>query len=104
MTLIYWVHFTQVDAEFYFHASCLPISYKVYAVYGPDDFVHTPFFKWMNQLLVFQESGFLIGFTGFFLGNYLQSRLHILSQLFLLTAGSQASRLCLIRRAVEPGT
>lgn len=36
-SLIYWVHFTQVDDEFYFHASCLPISYKVYAVYGPDE-------------------------------------------------------------------
>lgn len=71
MTLIYWVHFTQVDNEFYFHASGLPISYKVYAVYGPDDGVPTSFFNWMNQLLVFQESGSLIRFTGFFLGDYL---------------------------------
>lgn len=58
-------------------------------------------FCWMNQLLFFQETRSLIGFTGFFLGNYLQSWLHILFQPFLLTAASQASHLCLIRRAVE---
>lgn len=50
MTLIYWVHFPQVDDEFYFHASCLPISYKVYAVYGPGEGVHTPFFAgWISS-------------------------------------------------------
>lgn len=44
MTLIYWVYFIKVNDEFYCHASYLPISYKVYAVYGPDEGVHTPFF------------------------------------------------------------
>lgn len=49
----YWIHFTQVDGEFYFHPLCMsrkPNSYKVNAVLGTYNSVLTICSFWLSVL------------------------------------------------------